>query len=68
MNDFSSSFLMLVGCAFLLFYCVRTLVMSAINVYKETVIRIHLACKEIKDVKDDCHAQDSFNVRQPTTE
>jgi GTP1/Obg family GTP-binding protein len=51
MNDFSSSFMMIVGCAFLAFYCLRTLILSGIDAYKEILMSVHRASKEIDDVK-----------------
>jgi len=51
MNDFTSSFMMIVGCAFLAFYCLRTLILSGIDAYKEVVVKVHQSCREIDDVK-----------------
>jgi len=71
MNDFGSSLMMIVGCAFLSFYCIRTLIISGVAAYKEILVRIHLACKEIKDVKAACKGKNhetSINVRQSAIE
>jgi len=61
MNDFGSSFMMLVGCGFLLFYCLKILITSGIAAYKEIIVKIHLACREIKDIKSACKSKNGVH-------